>query len=72
MLPEWQMRLLNETRELATKLNKLNEFMNSDVFPTLSREEKDFLYEQNVLMTKYVQVLGKRLEFYNIKFTHKR
>jgi hypothetical protein len=71
MLEDWKQRLLDETREEATKLNKLNEFMAGDVFPTLSREEKDLLYEQVRIMNSFVQVLGKRLEHYGIKFSHK-
>ncbi len=63
-------RLLLETQELADKLNKLNYFMSSELFLGLSRVEKDLLYEQSRLMNSYVQVLGKRLEFYGVKFTH--
>ena len=70
-LNEWQQRLLDETRELARKLNKLNDFMSGDVFPRLDRKAKDLLYEQNIAMTKYLQVLSQRLEYYSIKFTHK-
>jgi hypothetical protein len=63
-------RLLLDTQELAEKLNKQNYFMSSELFLGLSRVEKDLLYEQSRLMNSYVQVLGKRLEFYGVKFTH--
>jgi len=70
-MEDFKQRLLEETQELSTKLQKLNEFMASETFIKLSRVEKDLLYEQARVMNSYVQILGKRLEFYNIKFTHK-
>lgn len=71
MLEEWKQRLLEETQEEADKLNKLNKFMSTEKFANLSREEKDLLYEQQRIMSSFVQVLGKRLEIYGIKYTHK-
>lgn len=59
---DFKSRLKKETLELADKLNKLNTFMGSDVFYNLAREDKDLLYDQNIHMTKYLQVLGKRCE----------
>ena len=67
----FQKRLLEETQEEAFKLNKLNEFMGSEIFIKLSSVEKDLLYEQQRIMSSFVEVLGKRLEFYGIKFTIK-
>lgn len=63
-------RLLVETQETATRLNKLNAFMGGDIFPTLAREDKDLLYEQQRTMSTLVQILGKRLERANLPFTH--
>ena len=70
-MEQYQLRLLEETRELAIKLNKLNKFMAGDVFPTLPREKKDLMYEQVRCMNTYVQILGKRLELEGVVFTHK-
>ena len=67
---DFKTRLLEETRELAIKLNKLNEFMASDKFIELDRENKDLLYEQQRTMSTYLQILGKRLELLGIEFTH--
>lgn len=64
-------RLLLETQELAEKLNKLNQFMATDAFPLLVRKDKDLLYSQQRTMSKYVQILGQRLESCNILFEHK-
>lgn len=68
----WLDRLIGETRETAERLNGLNAFMGSDKFPTLPREDKDLLYEQQRAMSTYVQILGKRIERANGQFTHNR
>jgi hypothetical protein len=70
MTPEQRERLLAETRETATRLNKLNSFMATDAFPKLPREDKDLLYSQQRVMSEYVQILGKRLERAGQQFTH--
>ena len=69
-IEDYQQRLLEETRYEATKLNKLNVFMAGDVFPTLPRAKKDLMYEQQRIMSSFVQILGKRLELEKIEFTH--
>lgn len=56
-----------ETQELIEKVNELHDFMKSEKFYDLSRVEKDLLYAQQEHMMKYLQVLGKRCEFYEIK-----
>lgn len=70
MKKEQAERLLTETRETADRLNKLNKFLGGDVFPKLPREDKDLLYSQQRAMSKYVQILGKRLERANTQFSH--
>jgi hypothetical protein len=70
MNPEQKIRLFTETQEVAERLNKLNTFMASDVFPKLPREDKDLLYSQQRVMSKYVQILGKRLERAGQQFKH--
>ena len=68
----WLDRLIGETQETAERLNGLNAFMGSDKFPTLPREDKDLLYEQQRAMSTYVQILGKRIERAGGQFTHNR
>ena len=70
MTKEQKSRLLAETRETADRLNRLNVFMASDAFPKLPREDKDLLYSQQRVMSKYVQILGKRLERAGQQFKH--
>lgn len=70
MNEEQRARLLTETQETATRLNKLNTFMADPAFPKLPREDKDLLYSQQRVMSEYVQILGKRLERAGTQFAH--
>tara|TARA_R110000868_G_scaffold123391_1_gene326843 strand:- start:47 stop:265 length:219 start_codon:yes stop_codon:yes gene_type:complete len=63
-------RLLAEARGTAERLNKLNTFMAGYAFPKLPREDKDLLYSQSRAMSRYVQILGQRLERVGQQFTH--
>lgn len=62
-------RLLNEAQELATKTNALNDFMRTQKFVELDRQNKDLLYRQSRLMNEYLQVLGQRIELLGEKFS---
>ena len=55
-------RLLIEEQELATKTNALNEFMRTQKFVDLDRQNKDLLYKQSRIMSEYLQILGQRIE----------
>ena len=66
-LSDFEIRLIEETEELAQKTNKLNDFMRTQKFYELPRPHKDLLYEQYHAMLNYLQVLGKRLELLSIK-----
>ena len=68
MKDSFKERLLNEAQELALKTNKLNDFMRTQDFVDLDRENKDLLYSQSRVMNKYLQILGKRLELLDVKF----
>ena len=65
-------RLLIEAQELATKTNALNDFMRTQAFVDLDRQNKDLLYTQSRLMNEYLQVLGQRLEILGDKFYFKK
>ncbi len=62
-------RLLIEAQELATKTNALNDFMRTQKFVDLDRQNKDLLYKQSRLMNEYLQVLGQRIELLGKKFS---
>jgi len=64
-------RLLTEAQELAVKTNALNDFMRTQTFVDLDRQNKDLLYKQSRLMNEYLQVLGQRLEILGEKFSFK-
>jgi hypothetical protein len=64
-------RVLIESRELATKTNDLNDFMRTQEFVDLDRQNKDLIYKQSRLMNEYLQVLGQRLEILGEKFSFK-
>lgn len=65
-------RLLIEEQELATKTNALNNFMRTQNFVDLDRQNKDLLYKQSRLMNEYLQILGQRLEILGDKFSFKK
>ena len=65
-------RLLIEAQELATKTNALNDFMRTQGFVDLDRQNKDLLYTQSRLMNEYLQILGQRLEILGDKFSFKK
>lgn len=62
-------RLLIEAQELATKTNALNNFMRTQKFVDLDRQNKDLLYKQSRLMNEYLQVLGQRIELLGEKWS---
>jgi hypothetical protein len=64
-------RLLIEAQELAVKTNALNDFMRTQSFVDLDRQNKDLLYKQSRLMNEYLQVLGQRLEIFGGQFSFK-
>jgi len=63
---DWTDRLRNETKELAEKVNKLQDYTRTKVFYELPRADKDLLYDQLHAMLNYLQVLGKRCELHHI------
>lgn len=65
-------RLMLEAQDLAEKTNKLNDFMRTQSFVDLDRQNKDLLYKQSRLMNKYLQILGQRIELLNSKFEFKK
>ena len=64
--------LLTEAQDLAIKTNALNDFMRTQTFVDLDRENKDLLYKQSRLMNEYLQILGQRIELLGEKFSFKK
>jgi hypothetical protein len=55
-------RMVYERRDLATKAKKLEEFINSEVFDSLSKQKRILLSQQLALMIAYDGILLKRIE----------
>lgn len=55
-------RLETEKSELDDKISKLNNFLNSDNFKTVSEYQQLKLTEQVTYMTLYSRVLNERLQ----------
>ena len=55
-------RLEIEKSELDDKISKLNNFLNSDNFKTVSEYQQSKLTEQVTYMTLYSRVLNERLQ----------
>ncbi len=61
-------RLQNECRELVIKKVALQNFFGNPTFPNLAREDKALLYEQDRLMSRYIEILGLRIELAGSKY----
>lgn len=72
MVNSFYERLITEAQDLATKTNALNDFMRTQKFVDLDRQNKDLLYRQSRLMNEYLQVLGQRIELLGEKFSFKK
>ena len=53
----WQQRVVDERKSLATKGDKLDEFLNSDEYDAMDPEDQALLYAQCYAMAAYAQVL---------------
>jgi hypothetical protein len=62
MADDWKGRLTIETTELRTRLNKLNGFIGSAEYDNLPLPDRDLLDAQSRYMTKYHDVLVRRIE----------
>jgi len=57
----FQQRVADEVRELRTKLDKLNQFVETDTFNQLPHVEKGRLLRQRSIMADYAEVLDERI-----------
>jgi len=60
----YQERVITEKKELDAKRTKLEEFQKTDRFDGLPHEEQHLLRTQETAMTKYSEILGKRIKFF--------
>lgn len=60
-MPEYQLRVLTERDELATRLSKLRAFLESDAYQSVDPPEQSRLLAQAEHMGKYLAVLNDRI-----------
>lgn len=59
--PDYVKRMFNEHSELEAKINKLQDFINSDKYSELSTIQKGLLHKQCNFMIGYMNVLRERI-----------
>ena len=58
---EWQLRVIEEKKELADKLDKLCKFVVGEAFKALPATQQNLLNRQWVHMKSYLDVLNERI-----------
>ena len=62
-MDDYKSRLRKELEDLNFKIEKLNNFIEkNDIFKTIDLEEQELLKEQREIMTKYANILRKRIK----------
>lgn len=62
-LKDYQKRMQNELNELLDKQLKLNQFIGTDKFKSLSQRDKTLLIKQLAFMDGYAYVLNLRMAY---------
>ena len=63
----WQLRVIEEKKELDARLVKLSEFLSGKAFAVMTEEDQELLLSQKNHMNCYSDILGKRIA----RFTQK-
>ena len=63
----WQLRVIEEKKELDARLVKLSEFLSWKAFAVMTEEDQELLLSQKNHMNCYSDILGKRIA----RFTQK-
>ena len=59
----YKLRLQKELEDLDLKIEKLNNFIEkNEIFKTIDLKERELLKEQREIMTKYANILRKRIK----------
>ena len=62
-MDDYKSRLRKELEDLNFKIKKLNNFIEkNDIFKTIDLEEQELLKEQREIMSKYANILRKRIK----------
>ena len=57
----FQQRVVDERNELTSKLDKLTEFLKSEIFKALPTDEQTRLQKQHAVMNEYANILAERI-----------
>lgn len=62
-MDDYKLRLRKELNDLNFKIEKLNNFIEkNEIFKTIDLKEQELLKEQREIMTKYANILRKRIK----------
>ena len=64
-MEDYQIRVIQEQKELDEKINKLEAFIRTDTYDKLDDDEKFRLIDQWEVMNDYSTILGKRIECFD-------
>lgn len=59
--PDYQQRVIDEKEKLDANIAKLGDFITSDIYSGLDRQDRDRLNSQKCFMDGYSSVLGQRI-----------
>lgn len=61
-MSDFKTRLLEERDQLQEKVTKLDAFLDTEVFETISEVQQELLLSQFEAMTDYLDILNARIE----------
>lgn len=65
-MQDFQQRVVDEHKELASKLDKLNQFIKGDIYKSLPGDEQMRLNHQAKAMSEYAFILNDRIAHFNV------
>lgn len=65
----WQLRVIEERDELATKMVALNKFLSSDAGNNLNPQHRTLLKTQALFMEGYLNTLCERIALFDFRVT---
>jgi tRNA pseudouridine-54 N-methylase len=67
MMLEYQQRVVDEKAALNEKIEKLDKFIDGDIFKELSDDEQERMVRQRLCMNEYSKILSERISAYCLK-----
>ena len=61
IMEDWQLRILDERKEVSDRLAKLDRFLDSEFSFKMDLTDRYLLIKQSVVMAEYVNILDKRI-----------